>query len=567
MLGQGGAQALPDWTALTPVVFASSLPMPERYFSGYGFEGLDFVIGPQGLAAFEAVRGRPFSGRDDGCYMTLSKTAGQAVIAADPQGMCKLFVYTSRAGWAVSNSFAGLMDHVIAEGWPVTPHYGVLDGWTLPQRSFWNPCSAQTVVREIRLLGAGQHLVIRSGKAFVEQHRPLMPPAQVYETAVTAYLRLWLGRILGMAQSDQIALCAELTGGVDSRTAAAFILHLRARGLLAGSQAVPIFCAKSAVLDHSVAQAVAARFGFELGMAPAGQPRGLTAQARFAGWRAFSLGMYMPPYLPGAEVDLRRVTIGGHGGERLRAGGTLSSIPAHVSEHAHKFRHGGRAKALLAAAQDRRGTLGDRITGDHIFDAFCSFRGRFHHTHLAQYTLRTPPLLATGLEPCFAALAAPHRAAGFLLYDIMDRLQPGLAQAPYDQPGKSPDPLILPALGRPFEGDIRAGEVFCAPMGMAGRAVAGDALALLLEVYACARALPLRAGLDRAEMRAADRAAAQMQETGKLVPQADFQPVHAVILQGLVAQGQIPPGAQRREEVRLFAQRIGAGIASRLRGR
>ena len=255
-----------DWTALGPRVFTSGNSLPERDFSGYGFDGLDFVVGNKGLSEYEIKRQRRFSGRDDGCCFLLEQRDSDHIISTDPVGLCKLFVYQSKQGWAVSNSFTALMDQINEEGWAVTPDYAVLDAWTLPPNAFGASFSTGTVVREITLLNPAQYIVIKSGVLHIEQHQTSQKPTEQldYEAKISEFLQIWLGRILGLAISNKVSLGAELTGGLDSRTVFAFLLHLRKRGALPSLDKVAIFCSKPSSTDHVIAQSLADVFDFNL---------------------------------------------------------------------------------------------------------------------------------------------------------------------------------------------------------------------------------------------------------------------------------------------------------------
>ena len=186
----------------------------------------------------------------------------------------------------------------------------------------------------------------------------------------------------------------------------------------------------------------------------------------------------------------------------------------------------------------------DVSTADHPdFEANRNFWLRFHHSHLAQYTMRAPPLMATSLDRCFRSLSDTQVEQGFLLYDIMHRLHPGLASQLYDVPEKMPTKDQIAELGPLFDGVITPGEVFAAKEPFDERSTPEERdspVALLVREYEKARPNQLREGLSRSVSLEADQTIREIDQTEKLPNRIAFQPVHAVLLSALIATSRIP---------------------------
>lgn len=529
-----------SWMALEPCVFSSTQDLPDLFFTGYGFEGPDFIWGQPGLEAFEKANETHFSGRDDGCYLFLRRDGlRNHTLTTDPIGMCKLFVYRNRRNWAVSNSFARLMDYVIEQGWRITPDYGALDAWTIPDKSFAAARHNANAVSEITLLKSSDFIELTADNLTIRTRPKESRPSLDFDQALDRFLSIWLGRILGLARSHEVSLSAEITGGLDSRTVLAFLLHLRARGVLKTLDGVNIFCSKSSPSDHEVAASLGQSFGFSIGTHSLQRGISLTVAQRVAAWRDYSLGMYAAPYLPAATTMPDNITLGGHGGERLRAPSIWPSLPQILKEHAHLFRRFSRYRALQSKYETH---LLASAFKQPDFEDFRQNWGRFHHAHLAQYNMRTPPLMGVSLEHCLSTMTPEQTENGLLLYAIMHRLFPGLATHRFDVPSKKITPQQARRLGPLFDGQITPGKVFCSRKTLLQQPEQQedtDVLAGLADFYLAQIKHTLREGLRPCVQRDASTVIADIKETQKLPDRRLFQPVHATLLAALIAKGRV----------------------------
>ncbi len=562
-------------TALEPRVYVSGVDLPDRDFTGYGFEGTDFIVGLDGLELFEASRGISFSGHDDGCYMLVERQGKAHTIAADPNGLCKLFVYRHGSNWAIANSFSVLVDRVSTLGWNITPDFAVLDAWTLPPNTFGACFSTQTVVREIALLNPLEQIRIEGTDVKIETRslQTLNALGPTYEDKIQYYLRQWCSRILTLAQSEHINLNVELTGGLDSRTVFAFILHLRDRGAIALLENVTVFCGGASTSDLDIAQSVSADFNIPLSKGPTEATHQRSGADRFAIWQRFSLGMYVPPYFPAKTLDPSTVTLGGHGGERHRLVQNKSSLSEFLDEYAQWFRRPDRQRRMQELnKQDRLGPPAHPTVSPDL-GLYRRNWMRFHHAHFAQSTMRTPPLMAIGLDKCLSALDPADQNSGFVLYDLMQRLAPGLARHPFDKPHKTPSGDILARCGPLFDGPVEQGTVFGGiEFSLDGSTPHDDEAPhiYMIKAYAKARSNLHSGGLRKSVVAQADEAIREIEHTGILPSRIGFQPIHAVMLSGLITKGQSSWRTEGIEHVRdgiSRLSRVPAAVRARLRRR
>lgn len=539
------------WTALPAFVLASGDALPDRLFLGYGFDGVDFIVGSEGLDRFEAAgRGRIADG-EDGCYTLIEKTAQGHVAGIDAGGQCRLFLYRSGRRWALSNSFAALADRLAAEGWPVTVDPAMLDAWSGHHRSFYSLQAPRTVLREVTFLPAARRVVIAADGTVSVVPRPPRADdgAETYEAAIGRYMAVWLGRILTLAGTPDLTLRQEVTGGMDSRAALAPTLYLLGRGLLPDAGRIDFVSPPRIASDHAVARVLGDRFGFALNAGATGPAIAQDDAARLAAWRRYSLGMRGSPAHLGLAVAFpRRLTLGGHRGEKHRKWSGVPKIDALMAANAGYFRSRRRAedfRAAIAQAVAENPEPTER-GADSIWHQ--NYRERAHHGFPSQYELRTPPLYARHLEPCHRHLKNADVDDARLLVDLMQRLAPGLADLPYDDPAKMPKAAVLQAAGGPVPDPVEGGAAFLPPdlpapqVSPAPGSDAGVA-ALLAADYRAARDRTTPGCLTPPVLAEADQAAAALQR-GDSPTRPGMAMLHAVLLSALVA-GLAPSPAER----------------------
>lgn len=75
---------------------------PGTVFDGFVFIGSDYISGQQGALAYSRDTGRIIPSGEDGCYLSLRKTAEGHQIGVDYCGYKKIYYYNDGEVWAIS---------------------------------------------------------------------------------------------------------------------------------------------------------------------------------------------------------------------------------------------------------------------------------------------------------------------------------------------------------------------------------------------------------------------------------------------------------------------------------
>lgn len=525
------------------MLLSSRLPLPDSHFDGYAWLDADLVSGAGGAAAWTRSRGRSLPAGEDGCYVTLWREGATAWAGTDHVGSRQLFLYRHGADWVLSDSLAGLIAHLGGTGQPMT-----LDPVQLHARSGHGPFTDQltsfrTVVREIELVPAWcQVRLDAAGAELVPRPRnPAGPGREAYAAALSRFLETWTARFLTLLENPGQHLSADVSGGLDSRSVLAFLLHLDARpaGLTFFTSDKPHLAA-----DRQVAEDLGRRFGFTPAHQSGNLRLRLTGAQGFQRWKTRSLGTYSPIRAFLSDLNPLSVKAGGGGGEMTRPFyDPKGSIPQYLARLARRmsFPEPRQAADWAAAVQEGldRLVLRDGGRTDPLILHYRAFRTRFHTGMRTNQHVTAMPLQSRLLAEA-AEAASPAMIAGRqIVYDIMHNLKPGLLDAGFAKPESTPTAANRAALTQVELRPPAAGRVFGAAEAPDGTAPdGGDEGSFLHRVgREFARAAPdarrflpaARIGKAREAMRAAlDR---QGFERAK-----DGAPVHLVLLAAELAR-------------------------------
>ena len=181
--------------------------------------------------------------------------------------------------------------------------------------------------------------------------------------------------------------------------------------------------------------------------------------------------------------------------------------------------------------------------------------------------------MAIGLDKCLSALDPADQNSGFVLYDLMQRLAPGLARHPFDKPYKTPSGDILARCGPLFDDPVEQGTVFGGiEFSLDGSTPHDDEAPhiYMIKAYAKARSNLHSGGLRKSVVAQADEAIREIEHTGILPSRIGFQPIHAVMLSDLITKGQSSWRTEGIEHVRdgiSRLSRVPAAVRARLRRR
>lgn len=504
-------------------VYSCDAPLPEADHAGMSWVGSDLLVGQ---AAVE--EGCLPDLWDDGSWLTCQRAPGGHLIATDPRGFRRIFLYRSGSKWAASTSFSRLVETVGRHRWPLTPRRFALNSWFLPEVEFHQAPFPETAAAEIRLLAHWEVLAIRDNQPVVlPRPAPGSPPADLDEV-----LRLWLGRLLTLLAHPDCRPVLELTGGLDSRTVLSLALHLRETGQVSDLAGLSIVSARGVASDYQIAEPMTRDLGLSLNPS---SPRlvPLAAGFRFQRWRDISLGVAMPPYLLPERIDPALITIGGQGGEFLRLlswakdRSTLLALGRGIPGAVDRWRW---RRCLSRAWSEAQGRELPVAPPDLQYR--WAWRVRQFQGQLTEVLPRVTPLTGIGFRRWLSTQPRHWLSDGRVLFAIMERLSPGLARRPFAEEGYAL-PSDLASGGAPIIGT--PGRV----MGFPGTHPApspaeGPLVRQFAQAVGTAEAADAARLVGTGRITAARAALEDVGDAG-LPPRAGFAAVHGVLLAGLLA--------------------------------
>ena len=423
-----------------------TLPEPGAQLHGFAWEGADFVIGSGGLAAFEEGGGHlPWSA--DGHHVLVRREGGRIGVGADHAGCRHLFHWSDGQAWAVCDSFIDLVAHLRGRGVALTEDIAQTGAFLSRKQLFQQLTTDRTAVREIACLDAGARIEIGPEGLVVIPPDPV--PAEVFAAALDAFIATWLSRMATLRAAPDLALHVHLSGGLDSRTVAAFHAWLERHEGRCERASIRSLTDESHADDLKIAEEVAAASGLRLNQSAPRPGRALGAAEALTSWRRHSAGVYSPVRLPATIGDPRDVHFSGHASNGYKHlyddAGARRAIRRMERAYGY-FGRGDRPRwraaleAHLGGLAERTGSLGrawgrwQRVN-----------RARFHAGQAATY--KTQVAIFHSRSASRLAAGRPPLTADFQLYhDILASLAPEMMEVPFDDAAKTPGESVRAAL-------------------------------------------------------------------------------------------------------------------------
>lgn len=412
-------------------LFSSFTGAPRDFFHGYAFADVDFVHGQAGYEAYRQATGREIRPGEDGSYVVARQAGDGVEFGTDYSGLQKLYYFTDRRAWCVSNSLSRLAEHLREHGIhlgvnvPQLAAFGVGNTLTAQLSSF------ETPLRGVRLVPSMCTVILRGGRLRLRRLPPL--DAVPHEEALATFLGTWRGRITTLLADPRTSITSDLTGGMDSRAVLAMI-----QSCDNGSAASVDFLSNTSerlAADLRAATAIAERYGIQLNRRSRVTPDRASGPSRHRVWRELSLGTYLPVYFHLREASPFHIHFHGGGGENHRLFYPYPSVDEFLAQMRTlppRTYRGWRAAARKSIRFLTRGN-GDV---DPLILHYREFRNRLHSGRAPQYGTVIAPLSSKLLDQVSA-----HRAVVTgqqINIDIMENLLPGLADMPYDEEEKRP---------------------------------------------------------------------------------------------------------------------------------
>lgn len=434
------------------LLISSSDLQIQEFFEGYCFVGVDYIFGHKGATEFRSVEAKPIVGGHDGCYVTVYRERDGWTVATDYRGLAKIYYYNQDGEWAISNSLAGLVRHLRATGISLEPNMSAVLPFGIRDSFNAQISSTRTPFKGVSLLPAQSALRYVEGEWRIRTNYTTSSP--VGEDAFREYLDTWQGRLVTLATKDEISFEADLSGGLDSRTALSFLLAMPDRTIL--SQRLRIASNERLIKDYASASLIANAYDIKLNQK---LPRRATwTPFSLEAWDEISLGVYLPLYFAKPAFDSRRLQIHGAGGENYRPYYGDRSIQQRLDKYRARL-----PRQIYDEWRDDVITSINKLKDanqqmDDMVLHYREFRNRFHFGHMPQWKPMFTPLNTYLLDPLVHG--GNEIQSRQIYFDIMESLAPGLMNFPYDDVSKNPNASNIKLLtSSPSSPDL-SGRVF-----------------------------------------------------------------------------------------------------------
>lgn len=440
------------------LILSSGAPLAE-HFEGYAFVGADYINGHAGLEQYRQATGRTVGPNEDGCYVVarrVGRLRPTLEVGTDASGLARLYVYRSGAGWVMGSSYSGLVEHVRAAGLPLTPTLAQLRPFAIRSTFTMQLTTFQSVFDEIQLVPVGMRALIRGTRLSFDVVEPL--PTVDYEQALTEYLTGWRGRARTLLGDPRVSFTADLSGGVDSRTALSLLLE--SGEFDTRSERIALLSGVNQKEDLAVAHSIAEAYGLQVnGPAPASRAL-VSGERAYEHWRAHSLGVYTPIYVSATFQNPFEIHAHGAGGETVKQYYSVADTVDMLPEYTGKMPAPDLEtwSSELRATEEYLSSTAPDVTPSILH--YIHFRNRFHFGHIPQARPLFTPLNSKYAIRALSALPPEQRRRFY--FDVMETLAPGLKDHPYDRPEKAPTAqeldqlLVLGSLGTAPSGAIYA---------------------------------------------------------------------------------------------------------------
>lgn len=425
-------------------------PPLNGFFQGYCFDGTDYIYGEEGVRRFESVTGREVTGGLDGCYALARRDRDTYVFTNDHAGYKALFYYHDGVRWAVSNSFALIVDFLRVSQIRITPNYAQLASILSDGSATSQLFSFHTLVQNIRLLPRATDLVVTPEKALL--NRWPMVAKMDYASSLSRHLDLWAGRFETLLLDDKIGLTTDVTGGVDSRTNFG-LLALAKRRLEGGGNNPRLNCGSTATNteDLDIALKLGERFGLEINDDRRFTRYNLTSEESYQTFRNLGTGVSYTFYPPVEGPHPHKISIGGGGGEIHRKfyEGHIKSkdVDRFIRSYSSRLKY-----PWLSGEFARNGREALDFATLPGMDAlrvhYREFRHRFHVGRAPRYGVSFTPLDSVSADQTQSRAGQERLDDGQFNYDVLASLNPDLLEMPFDKPSKAPNASVRSRLTR-----------------------------------------------------------------------------------------------------------------------
>lgn len=431
-------------------ILSSFKKNPEFFFQGYCFDKENFIFGQEGADKYYEATGRKVALGEDGCYVCAKKTKDGYEIGSDYSGFKKILYFKDEksGNWAVSNSLILLIKHLAEYSIKVTPNIQSIMMMHVGITVFQQPVTFNTIANEIKILPINSILSIGRNSLEIKKVDDATFLETDYHKIMINFVKIWSSRIATLLSYKDFFVQQGLTGGLDSRSVFS-LSHIARQGEEVNSDYRLISNLTGGDdIDIKVAQKIANHYNYKLNDKSPSlsyEPKNLSTQARYSIWKDTSLGLYHPIYFPGFEIDYRKISIGGHGGENYRIfyaknpkiydyDSFIESLSKSLKDPKLKIELANELRETLSKIREAD-TYGNEM--DPLILHYKHFRNRFHSGLFPQYRVTFNPLSSRYLANIVSKKNFQKIESSQILYDLIS-LTDQLIDIPYDDSKKYP---------------------------------------------------------------------------------------------------------------------------------
>ncbi|MGJ5723413.1 hypothetical protein ACSBQT_03450 [Brevibacterium sp. H602] len=423
-------------------------------FQGYGIDHIRAAMVFAGAPSSELPEpSHPI----EGSYFTARFSAAEVRVGADSYGFVPMCWFNDGGVSAVSDSYLTLIMMRQELGFSRTPNSETILGRMWLNSMSLQQMGRETFCEEIRYATPATELVIDGRNGDLEEYP--MDLSEFYRGSFADHADAVNESAVRMVRTFKTYAASEslttlgLSGGTDSRVclAAALAADMQDNLHIASTNKKTRLNDNQ---DYAVAVALSEKFGFSLNQPSSNVQGSLTSNDLLAGWAATGMGLYDALYMP-AKFRHRPIpvfAVGGQGAEISK--GNFGWRPLEAINMPPE------ALAQAARALEAMGISREHKWGSEWH--YIGFRNAIHggrSTLSSDYVARPAaqiPLI--GLSRSGEnELPAPGKTSPSVVLDLLIKLNPGMATAPFDDVRKNVSEHYvekrLDELGGPIEAD------------------------------------------------------------------------------------------------------------------
>lgn len=456
-------------------LFSSEKKNPDYFFQGYCFYKNHYIYGDSGGNEFLLDHGHAVPAGQDGCYVSVEKSAGIYKFKSDYHGYKKVFYYECGDVWIVSNSLYLIARHMNEIGVDLEPNYCELLALRSKGMFYQQPSSFYTIIKNVYLVPPNSILEVGGSYPLKVKKNRSSVNFSDYNKSLSFFIETWVSRLETILSNCNVFPTIDITGGVDSR--AVFALYLMASKRLGGFHKTPRFNCGSISgedKDLEVASFICEKYSLPLNKSNGEKYQKFSSDERISIWRDICLGNYGPVYFPKHRPRFDSVAFNGTGGGNHRVVYKEGSLYDDLDSLIDKLGSAVKNKWLSHEYKSNLRKGFDYICDNEevldneglMISHYKYFRNRFHAGLSSQFRVEFNPLGSLYLDLCSKSLSKEGKREAQINYDIIYSIDKDLLLIPYDENYKFPSDKVMSRLvDVPVKSSANPGKIYAGKIG------------------------------------------------------------------------------------------------------